>query len=115
MADIILKRITVAVDDTLRQQAEFRKGRSCCEQIFVLRQIIEKTTSLNSSLLLNFIDFRKAFDCVHRPSVWKILKCYGIPEKHIDIIQSFYKDSRCTFRADEDQDLNHHNFTKKFE
>jgi len=100
MAGIILNRIKDAVDVVLRQkQAGFRKGRSCCEQIFALRQTIEKATALDSSLLINFIDFRKAFDCVHKPSVWKILRCYGIPEKIIGIIQNFYKDSRCAVRA----------------
>ena len=47
----------------------FRKGRSCCEQIFTLRQIVEKVTTLDTKLLMNFIDFKKAFDCLHRPSV----------------------------------------------
>jgi len=29
------------------------------------------------------------FDCIHRKSVWKILKCYGIPEQIIEIIKTF--------------------------
>ena len=83
MSSIILERLKYAVDGTLRQhQAGFRHGRSCCDQIFALRQIIEKVAATDSKLLVNFIDFRKAFDCVHRPSVWNILRCYGIPEKN---------------------------------
>ena len=101
MASILLHRITGAVDVQLRQQqAGFRTGRSCCDQIFALRQVIDKVTALNAPLLVNFIDFRKAFDCIHRISVWSILRCYGIPEKVIKVIQSFYKDSRCAVRAD---------------
>ena len=43
MATVILNRMRSAVDGRLRQeQAGFRPGRSCCEQIFTLRQIIEK-------------------------------------------------------------------------
>ena len=104
MAGIILNRIKDAVDEVLRQQqAGFRKGRSCCEQIFALRQIIEKAIALDSNLLITFIDFKKAFDCVHRPSVWNILRSYGIPDKIIGIIQNFYKDSRCAVRADGQQ------------
>jgi len=39
VAGIILNRMKDAVDEVLRQhQAGFRKGRSCCEQIFALRQ-----------------------------------------------------------------------------
>jgi hypothetical protein len=101
MASILLNRIQGAVDDQLRQQqAGFRAGRSCCDQIFALRQIIDKVTALKEPLLINFIDFRKAFDCIHRMSVWNILRCYGIPEKVIKVIQSFYEDSRCAVRAD---------------
>src|SRR5258706_81762 len=101
MAGIILNRITTSVDCMLRQQqAGFRKGRSCCDQIFALRQIIEKITAGDSKLLVNFIDFKKAFDCVHRPAVWSILKCYGLPDKIIEIIKSFYKDCRCAVRMD---------------
>ena len=101
MATILLNRIKNAVDVQLRQQqAGFRAGRSCCDQIFTLRQIIDRVTAMNMPLLVNFIDFKKAFDCIHRTSVWKILQCYGIPDKVIQVIQRFYSDSRCTVRAD---------------
>jgi len=101
LCSIILDRVKTEVDVKLRQQqAGFRSGRSCCDQIFALRQIIEKVTAADSKLLVNFIDFRKAFDCVHRHSVWNILKCYGFPDKIIGIIQSFYNNSRCAVRSD---------------
>jgi len=79
MGSIILDRIQVSVDKTLRQQqAGFSTGRSCCDQIFALRQILEKINGNNSNLLVNFIDFQKAFDCVHCHSVWNIMTFYGI-------------------------------------
>ena len=39
---------------------------------------------------MNFIDFKKAFGSVHRPSLW-ILEKYGIPEDIITIIQNLYE------------------------
>jgi len=100
VCSIILDRIKVSVDKTLRQQqAGFRTGRSCCDQIFALRQILEKINGNNSNLLVNFIDFQKAFDYVHRYSAWNIMKCYGIPNKIYDIIQNFYNNSRCAVRS----------------
>ena len=103
MCSIILDRIKVSVDKTLRhQQADFRTGRSCSDQIFALRQILEKITAMKCKLFvnfINFIDFRKAFDCVHRNSVWNIMKYYGIPTKMVDIIQRFYNNSRCAVRS----------------
>jgi hypothetical protein len=50
-------------------------------------------------LLINFIDFKKAFDSVHRESIWQILRCYGIPEKFITIIKSLYHHSSCCIRT----------------
>ena len=44
------------------------------------------------------MDFRKAFDRVHRESIWKILKTYGIPTKITDLIKNFYEGSRCAVR-----------------
>jgi Reverse transcriptase (RNA-dependent DNA polymerase)/Endonuclease/Exonuclease/phosphatase family len=101
LASIILKRIQGAVDDNLRQQqAGFRKSRSCCEQIFTLRQIIEKCVAGNTNILVNFIDFKKAFDSIQRPAVWNILAQYGIPAKIIDIIKGMYKESRCAVKME---------------
>lgn len=34
---------------------------------------------------MNFIAFRKAFDSVHRETLWNILKSYGIPDKIITL------------------------------
>ena len=46
-------------------------------------------------LVINFIDFEKAFDSLHRPSLWDIMKAYGIPVKIIRIVQLLYQDSEC--------------------
>ena len=101
LASIILRRIQGAVDSVLRQQqAGFRKGRSCSEQIFILRQIVEKCVEGNVNVLVNFVDFKKAFDSVQRPVVWNILAQYGIPEKIINIIKGMYAESRCAVRTE---------------
>ena len=85
-AFVLLGRIRKAVDTNLRQeQAVFRPGRSCNDQIFALRQIIEKVTAWQKPVMVN--DFRKAFDCIHRPSLSAILRQYEIPEGIVTIIQ----------------------------
>ncbi|KAK3515953.1 hypothetical protein QTP86_004679, partial [Hemibagrus guttatus] len=93
---IILQRIIAAVDIKLRQeQAGFRKGKSCIDHIFTLRQILEQSHEWNSPLYLVFVDFEKAFDSLHRDSLWKILRHYGIPKKLVTIIQDLYKNFEC--------------------
>ena len=72
----------------------------CIDQIFTLRQIIEKCVAGNANIIINFIDFQKAFNSVQRTVVWSILAHYGIPEKIIGIIKGMYKESRCTVRVE---------------
>ena len=97
---VLLNRLKTEIDHTLRQeQAGFRNGRSCCEQIFTLRNIIEQSQEFQMPLLINYIDFKKAFDSIHRESLWKIAKTYGIPDKYINIFRSLYRNSSCCVKT----------------
>ena len=46
-------------------QAGFRKGRGTRDQIANIRWIIEKAREFQKSIYFCFIDYAKAFDCVH--------------------------------------------------
>ena len=93
---ILVNRIQTGVDKELRkEQAGFRKGRGTIEQIFILRNILEQANEWNTPIAIHFIDFEKAFDSVHRDSLWIIMKKYGIPQKLIQMVQSLYKDFQC--------------------
>ena len=92
---IILRRIS-AISNIIRQeQAGFRKWKSCFHHIFTLRQIIEQSAERNSTIYANFKDFEKAFDSLHRESLRKILRSYGIPQKMVNIIKRLYRDFEC--------------------
>ena len=41
------------------------------------------------------MDFEKAFDSVHRESIWKIMENYGIPRKIIHMVQMLYEEREC--------------------
>ena len=93
MSRIIHTRLSNALDEKLRnEQAGFRKGKSCSDHIFTLRQILEQSHEFNSPVYANFVDFRKAFDSIHRDSLWKILLHYGVPEKLVSVIKLLYTD-----------------------
>ena len=92
----ILNRIKDPIDEKIRrEQAGFRKGRSCLDQIFALRTILEETNEFQTPIFINFIDFEKAFDSIHRPSMWNLLRHYAIPEKIVRLIELLYKDFQC--------------------
>ena len=40
---------------------------------------------------MNFVDFEKAFGSIHRDTLWKLLKFYGIPECFVNIIKNIYE------------------------
>uniref|UniRef100_A0A7I5E8S3 Reverse transcriptase domain-containing protein n=1 Tax=Haemonchus contortus TaxID=6289 RepID=A0A7I5E8S3_HAECO len=98
---VLLRRICTAIDGRLREeQAGFRSGRSCSEQIFTLRNIIEQCVEYGQPLVINFVDFKKAFDSIHRESLWAILKTYGVPQSFISIFKNLYLNSSCCVRTD---------------
>ena len=97
---VLLNRLKDKIDRILRQeQAGFRSERSCGEQIFTLRNIIEQSLEFQSPLLINYIDFKKAFDSIHRESLWSIVRSYGVPEKYINIFKSLYRKSTCCVKT----------------
>ena len=50
--------------------------------------------------MLNFIDFKKAFDSIHRTSLWNIACSYGIPGQFVNTFKSLYANSRCCVRTE---------------
>jgi len=91
---IVLRRMQKEIDQRLREnQAGFRSGRGCTDQIFSLRILIERCLEFQIPAVATFVDFKAAFDSVHRPSLWKIMREYGIPEKVVSIIRCTYSGS----------------------
>ena len=89
---IVLSRLTAVLEKDLRsQQAGFHPGRFCSDHIFTLRQILEQSKEWNTLLYINFIDLEKAFS-IHRESLWKILRHYGVRAKLVRVIAMLYSD-----------------------
>ena len=92
---LILNRIRSVIDVKLRyNQNGFRPKRTTVGQILALRRIIEGVKANNLSAIITFIDFRKAFDSIHRGKMMKILKAYGIPPNLIRAIECMYTNTR---------------------
>ena len=75
MSNIINNRLKDATFSVLcEEHAGFREERGCADQFFLLRHTIEQCKKSRKSLVLNFVDFRKEFDCMQRPTMWKVFK-----------------------------------------
>ncbi|XP_065572893.1 uncharacterized protein LOC136035210 [Artemia franciscana] len=63
--------------------------------------MIEECNEWRQKMYLVFVDFEKAFDSIHRDSLWNILRYYGIPEKLVSLIIALYENTECCVRTHE--------------
>ena len=88
---MILNRIRPEVEKILRiNKNGFRPGRSTTSHILTLRRVIEGVKARNLTAVMTFVDFKKAFDTVHRGTMMAILRAYGIPSVIVDVIRLLY-------------------------
>jgi sorting nexin-29 len=57
------------------------------DQIFYIRQILEKKWEYNGMVHQLFIDFKKAYDSIKREVLYSILLEFGIPKKLVRLIK----------------------------
>ena len=92
---VILYRLKGALDAILREeQAGFRKGRSCTDQIATLRITVEQSVEWQSSVYLCLWTLQKPLIVVNRVNrevLWKLLRYYGVPEKITNLMTKFYE------------------------
>jgi sorting nexin-29 len=62
-------------------QCGFRPQRRTMDQIFVVKQILEKFYAHDIDLYLLFIDFKKAFDSINQKKLLESLASFGIPKR----------------------------------
>uniref|UniRef100_A0A8B9X4V4 Reverse transcriptase domain-containing protein n=1 Tax=Bos mutus grunniens TaxID=30521 RepID=A0A8B9X4V4_BOSMU len=80
-------------------QAGFRKARGTRDQIANIRWIMEKASEFQKNIYFCFIDYAKAFDCMHHNKLWKILKEMGIPDHLICLLRNLYAGPEATVRT----------------
>ena len=92
---LILNRIREVIDVKLRyNQNGFRSKRTTVAQILTLRRIIEGVKANNLPAIITFIDFKKAFDSIHRGKMMQILRAYGIPPNLLRAIEKMYSGTK---------------------
>ena len=100
LAKLLYKRLNIYCERELGDyQAGFRRGRSTIDQIFTIRQALEKNWEYDRDSWHIFVDFKQAYDSIHRESLWKILKYFRIPNKLVRLTEMCYENMQCRVRV----------------
>jgi len=86
----------------------FRLNRSTIDNIFIVRQIIEKCHEFNIELHNVFIDYTQAFYSVYRDKIIKCLNNYDMASKLNKLIAKILQDTKVRAKVNQ-------NYTEKFE
>ena len=71
------------------------------DQIFALRQIVEKRWEYALPMYCAFMDLEKAYDSVWRDGMWQLAKYYGIPTQIVELLRSWYEGISSCVRLEE--------------
>jgi hypothetical protein len=74
LSNIILEKFKPYIEKIMGDyQNGFRDGRSVIDNIVALKITNEKIWEYNQSVQDLFIDFQKAYDSIHRDTLWKCM------------------------------------------
>jgi sorting nexin-29 len=83
LSKILLSRLIPYAEEIIGDhQCGFRRNRSTSDQIFYIRQVLQKKWEYNGTVYQVFIDFKKAYE-----SLYNILIEFGIPRKLVGLIK----------------------------
>ena len=100
MLKILQARLQQYVNHKLPDvQAGFRKGRRTRDQIANIRWIMEKASEFQKNIYFCFIDYAKAFDCLDKNKLWKILKEMGRPDHLTCLLRNLYAGKEAAVRT----------------
>ena len=88
LSNVIQARLTPFAEDIVGDyQCGFRRNRSTSDQMFTIRQLLEKKWDFCETIHQLFIDFKKAYDSIKRSKMYQILVLLGVPKKLVRLIQ----------------------------
>ncbi len=92
---VLIMRVREGTEGMIRdEQAGFRRGRGCVDQIFAVRQVCEKYLAKGKEVFWAFMDLEKAYDRISRECLWTVPRLYGLGGRLSKGVKSFYMNSR---------------------
>ena len=91
LAHLLLTRIRTHLLKYQRpEQSGFTPGKSTTDRILALRVLVERRREFRQGMLAAYVDLKKAFDSVHRETLWDLLRLRGIPARIIGLLTGLY-------------------------
>lgn len=96
---IILSRISRTLDEAQPpEQAGFRQGFSCVDNIQAVARVIEVCREYQMPLVLTFVDYEKAFDSVETNAILSALVDQGVDPSYIRTLADCNRNCTTTIR-----------------
>ena len=100
LAHLLLARVRNHLLQTQRpEQSGFTPKKSTVDRILALRVLVERRLEFQQGFLAAYVDFKKAFDSVHRDSLWGLLRLRGIPPGIIGLLSGLYSDTESAVKC----------------
>ena len=96
---VLISRMMESTKEQVAEKQEgFGSGWECIDQIFVLKQLVEKCRKKGNKLHVSSMDLEKAYDTVRREELWRMLHEFGFDGYLIRSMSSLYEGSRACGR-----------------
>ncbi|KXJ78577.1 hypothetical protein RP20_CCG004135 [Aedes albopictus] len=100
LSQVLCRRLApVAREFMGHYQAEFMGERATMDQMFAIRQVLQKCREYNVPTHHLFIDFKSGYDTIDRDQPWQIMHEYGFPDKQTRLIKATMDRVMCVVRA----------------
>jgi sorting nexin-29 len=98
-SNILFNRLSPCVEGIIGDyQCGFHQGRSTYDQIFTIRQILEKCNEFQIETHHLFIDFRSAYDAIDRDNLYRSMEEVHIPRKLIALVSATMRKTNCQIK-----------------
>jgi len=103
LSNILFARISPFAEYIIgNYQCGFRRNRSTTNQIFTLRQILQKTKEFGIETHHLFSDFKSAYDTIKRGQLYKAMSEFNIPNKLIRLTRMTMENTQSQVRIQSD-------------